>query len=235
MPLLHLGALALCAVAGSLYFLNDNGHADANVHAPPANSRSILETCASLNSVPGVPGDYAESRIESDRFEHGTPAIWLRNASIWTGNPAEPVIHGGDVLLARGLIKFVGTSGLLTRSKVASLLRESAELDAKPHLDDLKIVEANGAWVTPGIVDVHSHIGVDSAPSLEGSDDTNSVNGITQPWLRTIDAINTHDIAYELTLSGGVTTALVIPGSAGSIGGQGFTYEAYAFTFGELY
>lgn len=43
--------------------------------------------------------------------------------------------------------------------------------------------------------------------------------------LRSLDGINTHDMAYELSMSGGVTTALIIPGSAGSIGGQGFVLK----------
>ena len=59
---------------------------------------------------------------------------------------------------------------------------------------------------------MHSHLGVDSVPELSGADDTNSVQGITQPWLRSVDALNTHDDAYKLSISGGVTTANILPG-----------------------
>ena len=38
------------------------------------------------------------------------------------------------------------------------------------------------------------------------------------PWLRSLDGLNTHDDAYKLTISGGVTTANVLPGSADAIG-----------------
>jgi hypothetical protein len=68
------------------------------------------------------------------------------------------------------------------------------------------------------IVDMHSHLGVDSAPSLSGSADTNSVWGIAQPWLRSLDGLNTHDEAYSLSISGGVTSANILPGSANAIG-----------------
>ena len=68
------------------------------------------------------------------------------------------------------------------------------------------------------IVDMHSHLGVDSVPELDGSDDTNSVKGIAQPWLRSLDGLNSHDEAYRLSISGGVTTANVLPGSANAIG-----------------
>ena len=68
------------------------------------------------------------------------------------------------------------------------------------------------------IVDLHSHLGVDSAPYLLGSDDTNSLKGLVLPWLRSLDGLNTHDEAYKLSISGGVTTANVLPGSADAIG-----------------
>lgn len=70
----------------------------------------------------------------------------------------------------------------------------------------------------PRIVDLHSHIGVGSAPSLRGSSDTNSHKGLVLPWLRSLDGLNTHDDAYRLVVSGGVTTANVLPGSADAIG-----------------
>jgi imidazolonepropionase-like amidohydrolase len=68
------------------------------------------------------------------------------------------------------------------------------------------------------IVDLHSHLGVDSAPGLEGASDTNSLKGPSLPWLRSLDGLNTHDDAYALSIAGGVTTALVLPGSANAIG-----------------
>ena len=68
------------------------------------------------------------------------------------------------------------------------------------------------------IVDLHSHLGVDSSPELNGAEDYNSGHGITQPWLRALDGLNTHDDAYHLSIAGGVTTALVLPGSGNGIG-----------------
>ena len=66
----------------------------------------------------------------------------------------------------------------------------------------------------------HSHLGVDAQPSLSATDDTNSRAGPIQPQLRTIDTINAHDLAYKRTVAGGVTTTLVLPGSANNIGGE---------------
>jgi hypothetical protein len=69
---------------------------------------------------------------------------------------------------------------------------------------------------------MHSHVGVGSAPDLSGSDDTNSLKGIVQPWLRSLDGLNTHDDSYRLSIAGGLTTVNVLPGSANAIGK--FTY-----------
>lgn len=61
-------------------------------------------------------------------------------------------------------------------------------------------------------------MGDDPSPELDGAVDDNSVKGIVQPWLRTVDALNTHDDSYHLSISGGVTTSIVLPGSANGIG-----------------
>ncbi|THU88924.1 hypothetical protein K435DRAFT_803139 [Dendrothele bispora CBS 962.96] len=59
---------------------------------------------------------------------------------------------------------------------------------------------------------------------LEGAVDDNSLEGQAQPWLRSLDGLNTHDDAYRLSISGGVTS-VTLPGSANSIGGQAFVIK----------
>ena len=68
------------------------------------------------------------------------------------------------------------------------------------------------------VVDLHSHAGLVSAPVTAGALELDSPNGPILPWLRSIDGLNTHDESYRLALAGGLTTALVIPGSANAIG-----------------
>ena len=67
-------------------------------------------------------------------------------------------------------------------------------------------------------MDPHSHLGDASSPALDGAVDDNSLKGTIQPWLRSVDGLNTHDDSYALSIAGGVTTALVLPGSANAIG-----------------
>jgi imidazolonepropionase-like amidohydrolase len=113
-------------------------------------------------------------------------------------------VFSGDILIDKGLIKGVGHFGR------AALL--------KTYGAELVVVDAKGAWVTPGIVDIHSHMGNGASPALNGASDGNSHKGTIQPWLRSLDALNTHDDSYALSVAGGVTTALVLPGSGDAIG-----------------
>ncbi|KAM5537547.1 hypothetical protein V8D89_008760 [Ganoderma adspersum] len=168
----------------------------------PPDKTGILDKCSLLDTKPGPPPDF-HARTQNDRFVAGTKPTLIKNATIWTGGDNGFEVLHGDILLDRGLIKQIGQidPGSFARGSVYT-------------------VNANGKWVSPGIIDLHSHLGVYSVPSLSGSSDTNSHKGPILPWLRALDALNTHDEAYRLSISGGVTTSLVLPGSANAIGGQ---------------
>ncbi|GJJ09058.1 hypothetical protein Clacol_003280 [Clathrus columnatus] len=169
----------------------------------------ILQRCASMRTLPT--GFDASKRTESDRFDPGTNSTLLRNAKIWTGSLNGTEIIYGDVLLHNGIVKALG----YIPSKVLGSIKPDA----------LNVHDLQGAWVTPGLVDLHSHIGVGSAPDLKGASDTNSHNGPILSWLRSIDGLNTHDDSYRLSIAGGVTTAQVLPGSGNNIGGQSFVIK----------
>ncbi|GAA5919344.1 hypothetical protein JCM6882_008442 [Rhodosporidiobolus microsporus] len=172
-----------------------------------------VERCEELDVLPGVPKSFWE-RNTSDRFASGTPPTLIRNATVWTGNDdGKEVLHGHDVLLDRGLVIKIGRD-----IRLDSLLEDESAVRAK-------IVDAHGAWVTPGIVDMHSHVGVDALPGLSGASDTNSHAGAVLPHLRSLDGINGHDLAYRRVAAGGVTTSLVLPGSANNVGGQAFVIK----------
>ncbi|KAF7778394.1 hypothetical protein Agabi119p4_2739 [Agaricus bisporus var. burnettii] len=177
-----------------------------------AHRSNLTERCRTLRAPAGPPPSFdPASRLDghSDRFVPGTRPVLIRDARIWTGHDdGKEVIHG-DVLLDRGLVVGVG---------------KLSEVDYE-EFKELSVVDAKGRWVTPGLVDLHSHIAVDSAPHLNGAADTNSRKAPILPWIRSIDGMNTHDQAFELTVSGGVSTAQILPGSAGNIGGQAFVIK----------
>jgi hypothetical protein len=168
----------------------------------PKNAADIVARCRRLAMpVASFPKSY--SRSHSDRFEEGTRPVLIQNARIWTGKKNGTEVVHADILLDKGLIKSIGhLRGFATQT----------------YGKEVDIVDAKGSWVTPGLVDLHSHLGVDSLPILRGASDDNSVHGIVQPWLRSLDGLNTHDDSYPLSIAGGVTTSLVLPGSANAIG-----------------
>ncbi|KZT52272.1 carbohydrate esterase family 9 protein [Calocera cornea HHB12733] len=168
----------------------------------PANVDKIIAQCRALPLVPTPPVGFA-ARTESDRFEPGTPPTLITNATIWLGGERVVV---GELYMDGGVVMAIGYV--------------PKELYANE--PGVVVVNAREAWVTPGIVDLHSHLGVVSIPTLGGAADGNSVLGTVQPWLRSIDGLNTHDMAYTTSIAGGVTSALVLPGSADNIGGQAF-------------
>ncbi|EPQ56066.1 hypothetical protein GLOTRDRAFT_15437, partial [Gloeophyllum trabeum ATCC 11539] len=176
---------------------------DAPTGSVPQNANEILAKCRALSLAPGPPAEF-HKRTVSDRFDPrlGGKPVLIRNATIWSGKK----VISGDIHLDKGVIRAVGNVNAL-------------------ELDETEVVEANGAWVTPGIVDLHSHVGVEPMPNLAGAADGNSFHGPILPWLRSLDGLNTHDDVYRLAVSGGVTTSLILPGSANAIGGQAFVIK----------
>jgi imidazolonepropionase-like amidohydrolase len=83
-----------------------------------------------------------------------------------------------------------------------------------------KIEDATGKIIMPGIVDSHSHIGIDGNPTVSDGQDANEGSGPIQPSLRAIDAINPADPNIRIATSGGITTANIMPGSGNVMGGQ---------------
>ncbi|KAG0230274.1 hypothetical protein BGW42_001072 [Actinomortierella wolfii] len=146
---------------------------------------------------------YLESKDRkfNERYVNGTEPILFTNGYYFDGTGKT---YEGDLLVDRGLIVEIGRN-----------------IKAPKHA---KTVDLKGHIVTPGIVDMHSHLGVDSWPALAGTDDTNEMTQPMTPFVRSIDGFNPSDVARKWVVSGGVTSVLVLPGSGNIMGG-----EAYAF------
>lgn len=86
--------------------------------------------------------------------------------------------------------------------------------------EDCEIIDANGGYVMPGIIDAHCHIGMwEDGLGFEG-DDGNEITDPATPQLRAIDAINPMDRSFIEAYENGVTCVCTGPGSANVIGGQ---------------
>ena len=86
--------------------------------------------------------------------------------------------------------------------------------------DRVRILDARGNLVMPGIIEAHCHMGItEEKKGMEGDDCNENVDPIT-PYLRAIDAINPMDAAFNDAIQAGITSAMIGPGSANVVGGQ---------------
>lgn len=123
--------------------------------------------------------------------------ILIQNATVYT--MAGKVLEGGSVLIEKGKIKKVGK-------------RIAAPKGAQ-------VIDADGAYVFPGFVEAHCHVGMwEEGIGFEGADGNEMTDPVT-PHMRAIDAINPRDENFRMALEHGVTAAATGPGSGNVIGG----------------
>jgi imidazolonepropionase-like amidohydrolase len=122
-------------------------------------------------------------------------------------------ITGGHILTASGP-ELVDGVVLIDEGKIVEIGRGGRAPDGA------RVIDARGKVITPGLIDAHTHLGLDEQGVGVAGDDTNeSVEPVT-PHLRALDGINLEDIAFDDARQAGVTTSEVKPGSGNVIGGQ---------------
>ena len=119
-------------------------------------------------------------------------------AHVFTGTGTE--LESGPVLIRDGKIEAVGDN-----------LAAPAGYD---------VVDAHGEWVTPGIIDVHSHLGVYPSPAVQAHSDGNEATDpdTAQVWAE--HSVWPQDPGFNTARRGGVTTIEILPGSANLFGGR---------------
>ena len=128
----------------------------------------------------------------------------LKNANIYDGEGNE--FLGYDLLIKNGKIEAIGS-------------------DLDTQTEDAIEYDLSGMWVTPGIIDLHSHMGVYSAPGVKSSSDGNESTSPVTADVWAEHSVWTQDPQFSLALQGGVTTFHVLPGSANLFGGRGTTFK----------
>ncbi|MGZ8311592.1 MAG: amidohydrolase [Allosphingosinicella sp.] len=85
-------------------------------------------------------------------------------------------------------------------------------------------IDGAGRWVTPGVIDVHSHLGDYPSPGVEAHSDGNEVTGPVRPEVWAEHSVWPQDPGFSRALAnGGITTLQILPGSANLFGGRGVT------------
>lgn len=128
----------------------------------------------------------------------GAATVAIEGATVWTATGAP--LPGATVLVQDGRIAAVGAG---------------IEVPATAER-----VDASGRHLTPGFIDVHSHMGVYPWPSVDAHSDGNeAIDPVTaRVWAG--DSVHVSDPAFARARAGGVTTVQVLPGSANLVGGQ---------------
>jgi imidazolonepropionase-like amidohydrolase len=145
------------------------------------------------------------------------------------GQRRDIAITGGLVVPADSARIEDGTV-LVTGGRIAAVGR-SADVAIPP---GIPVIDARGRWVLPGFVDAHTHLGIDEEASGAAGNDLNETPEINGARLRAIDAVNPADLGFGDALTGGVTTVVVLPGSASPIGGQGVALKCAGRTVEEM-
>ncbi|MBP1762469.1 MAG: hypothetical protein H6Q64_2011 [Firmicutes bacterium] len=101
------------------------------------------------------------------------------------------------------------------------------EGDRIRHIDDstqppesYTVIEAQGKYICPGFIDSHTHLGLEEEIYGIVGDDVNEITNPVTPYLQAIDGINYFDLGFTDALRGGITRAMIMPGSANILGGQ---------------
>ena len=137
-----------------------------------------------------------------------SPPVLLRNATVLTGTGER--LDNADVLMQDGKIQAVG-KGLAAPQGALS-------------------VDATGKWITPGIIDVHSHLGVYASPGIDATSDGNEATNAVTANVWAEHSVWPQDAGFAKALAGGVTSLQILPGSANLVGGRSVILKNVAAT-----
>ncbi|HEX6863174.1 MAG TPA: amidohydrolase, partial [Thermoanaerobaculia bacterium] len=139
--------------------------------------------------------------------------------STYKALPSEPVLITNATILTAAGDRIEGGSVLLSGGKVAAV-GKTVEAPA-----GVATVDGKGKWVTPGIIDAHSHLGVYASPGVEAHEDGNEATDPNTAEVWAEHSVWPQDPQFPLALAGGVTTQQILPGSANLFGGRSVTVK----------
>ncbi len=170
----------------------------------------LLAGCATTEDIakPKPSGPNLDPQVDANPFPSTykplpSVATALVGATIFTGTGQK--IDNGTILVKDGKIESVG----------ANLAVPSG----------YKTVDARGKWVTPGIIDAHSHLGVYAQPGGSALSDGNEATSPNTAEVWAEHSVWPQDEAFNAVRRGGVTSMLVLPGSANLFGGRSVTLK----------
>ena len=170
---------------------------------------TLLLGCASSQARDDAPTTAdAQALFTADAYPStyariAAPPVLITGATVLTGTGAR--LDDADVLFAEGAIVAVGRDLQAPAGAVA--------------------VDGTGKWVTPGLIDVHSHLGVYPSPGTSSHSDGNEATAPVTANVWAEHSVWPQDPGFAAALAGGVTALQVLPGSANLVGGRGVTLK----------
>ncbi len=131
-----------------------------------------------------------------------------------------------ETMLIRGATIFTGDGGRIDDGDLLVRDGKIAELGQNLVLPDGAMeIDASGKWLTPGIIDTHSHLGVYASPGVAAQSDGNEATAPVTAEVWAEHSVNPKDPGFAAALAGGVTSMQILPGSANLIGGRSVTVK----------
>ena len=139
--------------------------------------------------------------------------------STYTPYPSSPVLLRGATVIDGNGGLFENHDVLLSDGKIAEI---GEGLQAE---DGTEVVDASDKFITPGIIDNHSHLGVYPSPGVSAHSDGNEISGPVTAEVWAEHGAWPQDPGFTRALAGGVTSMQILPGSANLFGGRGVTVK----------
>ncbi len=162
----------------------------------------IVSGCAALNPPPKPAPAIRinEDPYPSTYMRYPGVLTVIRHATVFTGDGQQ--IDNGTIVFADGLIQAVGGPDLPSPAGALE-------------------IDGTGKFVTPGIIDIHSHLGDYASPGVEANSDGNEATDPVRPEVWAEHSVWPQDPGFSRALvNGGVTTLQILPGSANLFGGR---------------
>jgi len=141
--------------------------------------------------------------------------------STYSALPSGPVLIVNATILTGTGERIENGSLLISEGRIKQISGDPEEISP----GDAEVIDAQGRWVTPGLIDVHSHLGVYASPGIKAHSDGNEATAPVTAQVWAEHSVWPQDPGFNRARAGGVTTLQTLPGSANLIGGRGVTLK----------
>ncbi|HUG26711.1 MAG TPA: amidohydrolase [Gemmatimonadales bacterium] len=152
-------------------------------------------------AAPATGHSFERPQYPSTYQRRSFPDVLIRNATIMTAAGSE--LPGTSLLLVDGRVTAIGTN----------LAAPAGAM----------VIDGTGKFITPGLIDTHSHLGVYAAPGTQAESDGNELTNPVTAEVWAEHSVWPQDPQIPLAVAGGVTVMHVLPGSGNLIGGRSVT------------